>query len=58
MAGTMPMLGAKAARALAAKGLLYEQSSGHYQPNWTISDRGRRWLEDHPEAPGEPKENR
>lgn len=47
MAGTMPMLGAKAARALGYEGLLSEHSSSHHQSSWRMSERGRRYLDEH-----------
>lgn len=50
MAGTMPMLGAKAARTLQDHGLLVEESSSIHQSSWRLSRRGRRYLEEHANA--------
>jgi len=43
--GTMPMLGAKIARGLADRGLVYVEYTDLYQPVFTITTAGRRMLD-------------
>lgn len=42
--GTMPMKGARAARELADRGLVWIELTRHHQPIFTVSPRGRKLL--------------